>query len=243
MQLAENHFQVKLPIEYIELLKQQNGGSLIYNALPIAFNRYEDDDHLEIDHFLGIKKDKGILETDYYVQEWGINRQKIILISGDGHSWFALDYNNKEVPSVIYIETDEDKITDIYPTFQAMLDHLYLHEWDDDGEFSSIEEGRRLIQSKDIEDIYQGISIFCSYFFDNSIQEEFYGYLKKLFKSENDDVKHEAVGALWRTVEMYEGNVEHIKLLINDLKNDKSPIIQDFLQDIMLMYEISRHQE
>jgi len=128
IQFAEEHFQVKLPKAYVDLLKLQNGGSLIFNALPIAFNRWDNDDYIETDHLFGIKKGEGILQTDYFVKEWGINRKNIILICGDGHSWIALDYNSREEPSVIYIETDEERITEIYPTFQAMLESLYLHE-------------------------------------------------------------------------------------------------------------------
>ena len=33
---AEDYFGVKLPDDYIKLLKKQNGGTLKYNALPVA---------------------------------------------------------------------------------------------------------------------------------------------------------------------------------------------------------------
>ncbi len=44
IQLAEVYFGVKLPDDYIKLLKIQNGGTLICNALPIALNRWDGDD-------------------------------------------------------------------------------------------------------------------------------------------------------------------------------------------------------
>ncbi|MFP7473718.1 SMI1/KNR4 family protein [Niallia taxi] len=55
--LSEEQFGVKLPDDYLKLLKKQNGGTLIYNALPIAINRWDGDDFLEIDNLRGIKRD------------------------------------------------------------------------------------------------------------------------------------------------------------------------------------------
>ncbi|WP_303982086.1 SMI1/KNR4 family protein [Niallia circulans] len=38
IELAEKHFQVKLPKAYMEIQKKKNGGELRYNALPISLN-------------------------------------------------------------------------------------------------------------------------------------------------------------------------------------------------------------
>ena len=236
--LAEDYFGVKLPADYIKLLKKQNGGTLIYNALPLALNRWDGDDYLEIDNLRGIKKDKGIMETDYFKQEWGIRKSNIILISGDGHSWFALDYNHGEEPKVIYIETDSERITQIYDTFQEFINHLYVHEHDEEEglrttPLPTIEDARKLINSTEEDDIIEGFDIFNSFIYDESIHEEYFGYVMNLIKSGNEDLKDYAAEAVWRVVTaQYVIDKSLIQKVIVELKNDKDPTIQYFLEEI-----------
>lgn len=239
IQLAEAHFGVKLPDDYIKLLKIQNGGTLICNALPIALNRWDGDDYLEIDNLRGINKDNGIMETEYFKQEWGISKRNIILISGDGHSWFALDYNHGADPKVIYIETDSERITQIYDTFQEFINHLYIHEHKEEEEglrttpLPTIEDARTLIKSSDMEDIIDGIETFNSFIYDKSIHEEFFGYLFNFIKSGNEDLKDYAAEAVWRAVTAhYVLDKSLIQKVIVELKNDNDSTIQYFLEEI-----------
>ncbi|MEK4671399.1 SMI1/KNR4 family protein [Niallia sp. FSL R7-0271] len=238
IQLAEDYFGVKLPDDYIKLLKKQNGGTLIYNALPIAFNRWDGDDFLEIDNLRGIKKDKGIMQTDYFKQEWGISKSNIILISGDGHTWIALDYNHGDNPKVIYIESDEDKITPIYNSFKEMLDHLYIHEHEEEEDLittppPTVEDARKLINSKDMDDIINGIETFNSLIDDKSIHEEYFGYLLNFIKSGNENLKDRAAEAVWRVVTaQFVLDKSLIQKVIDELKNDNDPSIQMILEEI-----------
>ena len=62
------------------------------------------------------------------MKEWQINRKNIILLSGDGHEWVALDYNGAVIPKIILIQTDEEKIIELYDSFEGMVENLYLHE-------------------------------------------------------------------------------------------------------------------
>lgn len=69
-------------------------------ALPTSWA----DDHVHVDHLFGIGmgKEKGILESEYLIQEWDLPKN-VVLISGDGHSWIALDYrNSKAEPSAAF---------------------------------------------------------------------------------------------------------------------------------------------
>ena len=238
IQLAEDYFGVKLPDVYIKLLKKQNGGTLTYNAIPVALNRWDGDDYLEIDNLCGIKKDKGIMETDYFKQEWGISKRNIILISGDGHSWFALDYNHGEEPKVIYIETDTERITQIYDTFQEFINHLFIHEHhDEEGlrttQLPTIEDARKLINSTEEDDIIDGIHLFNSFIYDKSIHKEYFGYVLNLINSGNEDLKYYVAEAVWRVVTAQYAIDKHlIQKVIVELKNDNDPTIQYFLEEI-----------
>lgn len=238
IQFAEVYFGVKLPDDYIKLLKIQNGGTLIYNALPIALNRWDGDDYIEIDNLRGINKDNGIMETDYFKQEWGISKSNIILISGDGHTWIALDYNLGADPKVIYIETDTERITQIYDTFQEFINHLYIHEHgEEEGlrttPLPTIEDARTLINSSDMEDILDGIETFNSFIYDKSFHEEYFGYLLNFIKSGNEDLKDCAAEAVWRAVTAhYVLDKSLIQKVIVELKNDNDPTIQYFLEEI-----------
>ena len=61
---AERMLQVKLPKSYLNLLKQQNGGTIIYNAFPtnVPTSCAEEHIHIHIDHILGVSEEDGITE-------------------------------------------------------------------------------------------------------------------------------------------------------------------------------------
>ncbi|WP_129688971.1 SMI1/KNR4 family protein [Gottfriedia acidiceleris] len=121
---AEEKFNIKLPNKYIEILKQQNGGVIKFDSFPTEIPTSWADDHINVDHILGIGEETGILESEYLIKEWGLPRN-IVLISGDGHSWIALDYRKTKVdPPVIYIDLDEDQIIKIAPKFEVFLKGL-----------------------------------------------------------------------------------------------------------------------
>lgn len=127
---AEKLFGVKLPEEYINILKQQNGGEIIYDAFPTSFPTSWDDTSGYIDHILGIGEE-GILETPYYIKEWEMPNN-IILFSGDGHAWLAFDYRNTtENPAVIYIDNDSNQVLKVANSFKEFLDSLYIDESED----------------------------------------------------------------------------------------------------------------
>mgnify|MGYP003418666911 FL=1 len=127
---AEKQPGVKLPISYIELCKIQNGGYIIYDAFPTSVPTGWADDHIRVDHIIGIEKD-GILSNDYYIKEWELPKD-ILLICGDGHTWTAMDYRQtKEDPPIIYIDLeygDDIFILELAPNFEAFLDGLFNYQ-------------------------------------------------------------------------------------------------------------------
>lgn len=241
IELAEKHFHVKLPKVYIELLRKKNGGELLYNALPISLNRWEGDDYILIEHLLGIKEKEGIMETDYYVKEWEINRKNIILLSGDGHEWLALDYKEEENPKIIFIQTDEEKIIELYPSFEEMLDNLYLHEeieeeLQEDYEGPEVitytlEEARKLLSSEESIDVITGIETFNTMLNDEKTLAEQLDNILKLLKHPNQEVVN-AVGntAWWVIISGYNLNEEFISNLKEEFKKSDNQMFKSCLE-------------
>lgn len=125
---AEKKLKVKLPYSYINILKQQNGGYIKFNAHPSAVPTSWADDHVNVDHIKGIGEENGILESSYLIEEWGLP-QNIVLFSGDGHSWVAFDYRKtKEEPPVIYIDVESEQIIELAPNFNTFLTGLYIED-------------------------------------------------------------------------------------------------------------------
>lgn len=127
VQEAETKLGVKLPSAYIELCKIQNGGYITYDSYPTSVPTGWADDHISVDYIRGIEEE-GILSNDYYIEEWELPKD-IILICGDGHTWTAMDYRQtKEDPSIIYIDLeygDKIFILEIAPNFKTFLDGLF----------------------------------------------------------------------------------------------------------------------
>lgn len=127
---AEELLNIKLPNSYINILKQQNGGYIKFNAYPTNIPNSWAEDHVNVEHIIGIGlgMDKGILQSEYLIQEWELPNN-VVLISGDGHSWIALDYRIKMTePPVIFIDTEEEKIIELAPNFEAFLNGLTVWE-------------------------------------------------------------------------------------------------------------------
>ncbi|WP_077736488.1 SMI1/KNR4 family protein [Bacillus sonorensis] len=128
---AEKKLGVILPKEYKELILQQNGGYINYNAFPTDRPTSWAKDHIEFDYLLGLGKKEGILESQYLIKEWGLP-DNLILIHGDGHTWVALDYRDtKENPSVHYFDLELEEDFKLANSFGEFLSKLYTDESDD----------------------------------------------------------------------------------------------------------------
>lgn len=233
---AEKHFRVKLPKTYIDTLREKNGGNLLYNALPISLNRWEGDNYLLIEHLLGIKENEGIMMTDYYVKEWQIKRKNIILLSGDGHEWLALDYNHSVNPKVIYIDTEEDKIIELYSSFDEMVDNLFIQEENENDQVGegaiiiTLEEARKLVRSNDISEIKNGLDAFEHYIYEDNILAEHQDDIIRLLKHDEEDVVEYAAQKAWSAITMgYNVKREFINYVISDFEKRQDQIFKTFL--------------
>lgn len=132
---AEEVLNVKLPESYINLLKEQNGGTLRLDVHPTSKPNSWADDHVNVSGLYGISFDENessILESHYLIREWEMP-ENIILLSGDGHTWIALDYRNvAENPPVIFIDNEFEEIIELAPNFERFLQNLTTYEYDEE---------------------------------------------------------------------------------------------------------------
>lgn len=124
---AETHFGIKLPPEYIDLIRLQNGGYTQGFAFPTAVPTTWAEDHVPFDEMAGIVFGdvpmQSIMATDYMTEEWGLHPRQILL-AGDGHTWISLDYRDGPSPKVTWIDVECDEelvLADSFAQFYAGL--------------------------------------------------------------------------------------------------------------------------
>ncbi|MDA1760470.1 SMI1/KNR4 family protein [Bacillus cereus] len=132
---AEEVLNVKLPESYINLLKEQNGGTLLLDTHPTSKPNSWADDHVNVSGLYGIsfnENESSILENRYLIREWEMP-ENIVLLSDDGHTWIALDYRNvAENPPVIFIDNEFEEIIELAPNFESFLQNLTTYEYDEE---------------------------------------------------------------------------------------------------------------
>jgi hypothetical protein len=128
---AERVLGVRLPGALLDLLRVQNGGTVAPGR-----RRYPTDtptswaaDHVPFAELMGIGRAAGtpsLLDTPYLVREWGLPAA-VVLLSGTGHFWIALDYRAREPraePSVTWFDTEMGTELALAPDFRAFVDRL-----------------------------------------------------------------------------------------------------------------------
>jgi hypothetical protein len=129
VEYAENQLGVKLPFEYIELLRVQNGGYTQGFGYPMKQRTTWAEDHVPLNELAGIVTDpkhetaQNLLDTAYMTDEWGLPPRQVLLC-GDGHWWITLDYRNSNSPSVAWIDVECGEDIQIAPSFSAFLNGL-----------------------------------------------------------------------------------------------------------------------
>jgi hypothetical protein len=124
LKAKEVEFGVRLPDEYVALLRLQNGGvvSKDLRAFPTA------GDYVVFGDMMGIGPDfMTIRDSSYLEEEEGITGQ-VVLLTGDGHWWIALDYRESEEPSVAWLDVELGKEARLAPSFRAFVEGLVPEE-------------------------------------------------------------------------------------------------------------------
>lgn len=130
---AEKSLGVRLPVGYIELLSERNGGVLRRRCCPTEFATSWADDHFEIQALLGIGGEQGIdslsgLGSADRIAEWEYPKVGVVIFDmpSGGHDTVMLDYtqsDQNEEPAVVYVDEDRipKRVADSFNEFIAKL--------------------------------------------------------------------------------------------------------------------------
>lgn len=125
---AEEKLGVTLPDTYKRLILEQNGGYILHNAFPTTHPNSWAEDHIPFNHLLGIAEDEGILDSAYLIKEWELP-EGLVLISGEGHTWVAMDYRKtKEHPPIHYFDLEMEDDFKLADSFDQFIEGLYTAE-------------------------------------------------------------------------------------------------------------------
>ena len=126
---AQEALGVQLPATYLAFLRIQNGG---YTANTFQAHRAPEPtswapDHVPFDSMFGIgENNEGILQTPDLLREWEMP-DGLILLTGDGHRWIALDYRATGPagpPSVVWYDNEVGEDIQLAPDFKIFVEGL-----------------------------------------------------------------------------------------------------------------------
>ena len=125
-----------LPEDLVRLLQIQNGGHVQddVRAHPSPEPTSWATTWVPFDQCFGIGPDGlSLLDAPHLLREWGLP-EELVLLSGDGHAWIALDYRSTSAgqPSVIFIDADSGQEVRLAPSFRAFVDGLMPPPADDE---------------------------------------------------------------------------------------------------------------
>ncbi|MCU7741519.1 SMI1/KNR4 family protein [Priestia megaterium] len=240
---AEFFFNVSLPKEYLNLLALQNGGEINYNSHPSPIATSWAETHINISFIMGIGKENGILETPYYLKEWGIP-EGFILFSGEGHAWLAFDYrHSKSNPPIVYIDNEMNQIIKIADSFGLFLSKLYIEDT-----FSNEEELNdnlewhytktdleRLMLTNDIDQLKSALSYITQEIVDFSEDPMDIKWLAEKFldlsSHSNENVRIEVANLVWNFfMDVCESEI--LKQLMSKFEHDSDSDVRAYVEDI-----------
>ncbi|WP_225803720.1 SMI1/KNR4 family protein [Streptomyces sp. NK15101] len=136
---AEQRLGVRLPVPLLDLLRVRDGGVVAesWDAYPTDVPTSWSDDHVPFDVLMGIDPDDGlsVLDSAHLIEEWGLP-SPLVLLSGDGHTWIALDYRTCGAdgePSVTWFDADAATEVPLAGDFRTFVEGLTSAASFDDG--------------------------------------------------------------------------------------------------------------
>jgi len=117
----------KLPTDFLQLLKIANGGIVkdAHQAFPVEFSIESGDQFIAVEEIMGANEE-GLMLSDYFIGEWELP-EELVLFSGSGHAWVGFNYENREIPNVVYVEPDDgdgNKFHVLADTFDELISKL-----------------------------------------------------------------------------------------------------------------------
>lgn len=137
---VEARLGVKLPDDYLEAIRIQNGGGVEPRDLPILWNGQ--DDIALVDSIAGVGLSDGLIQSKTLLTEWGVADDRLVAFAGDGHFFLAFDYRESATPKIAYIDTDSEQIDVLFDSFRAFTEALTTVEFEP---FTGLAEGEALI--------------------------------------------------------------------------------------------------
>lgn len=238
----ERNLQKKIPKSYKDIIYEQNGGFIQYNFVKVKSS--SDKNKLEINHIYGLGKG-GILDSEYLIREWNLPTE-ILIFSGDGNSFFALDYRkNLLSPTIIYLETEGEEIIEVADNFKEFLDNLFTEEFLPDLE----EDYSSDMSVQEAENIFFGINgilieetLLNFQYHEN--KDWYFNILLTLSSHKDLIVRQAVISILTTNIEMYLGDSERylhdiLKEIIDNLILDKDLYIRTEAQELKRRVEES----
>ncbi|WP_214844590.1 SMI1/KNR4 family protein [Exiguobacterium sp. s150] len=161
---VEARLGVKLPDDYLEAIRIQNGGGVEPRDLPIVWNGQ--DDIALVDSIAGVGLSDGLIQSKALLTEWGVEDERLIAFAGDGHFFLAFDYRESATPKIAYIDTDTEKIDVLFDSFRQFTEALTTVEFEPftglaDGE-AFIDYARRQLYSTDKSEKAKGANTWAN---------------------------------------------------------------------------------
>jgi hypothetical protein len=138
---AEQRLGVRLPEALLALLRVRDGGVVAdaWDAYPTDVPTSWSDDHVPFDVLMGIGENDdrlSMLDSAYLIEEWGLP-SPLVLLSGDGHTWIALDYRTCGAdgePSVTWFDVEDESEVPLAGDFRTFVEGLTASTAFDDGQ-------------------------------------------------------------------------------------------------------------
>jgi hypothetical protein len=131
----EQELGYKLPLSYVELMKNQNGGIPKNCSFPTEERTSWAEDHIAVTGILGIGREKtyslcGEASSQFMIDEWGYPDIGIYFADcpSAGHDMICLDYRKSGKtgePQVVHVDQESDyKITFLALNFEEFVKGL-----------------------------------------------------------------------------------------------------------------------
>ena len=192
----QNELNVQFPKIYIEKLKEQNGGQVVFNAISVDFeNTWSEPDsmlHLPFYAMESLTYDtynsyKGILP------EWDIHGKNMIFAESEGIYWYYFNFSDdSNNPSIWCLDISDISNHFVAHSFDELLTKLYVQESEpldlDDvfAGFPTMEEIYETIKGNDEDAILEAYSYWMT------LRQDIKGLVLELFEkikqSKNEDM-------------------------------------------------------
>lgn len=129
----------KLPVSYIELMSNQNGGYPKRTCFPTSRPNNWTEGHIALVGIMGIGRENsntlcGDMGSKFWMEEWGYPDIGVYFADCPtaGHQMFALDYREcgrSGEPKIVYVDQDNDYSTiELAPDFTTFINGLMDEE-------------------------------------------------------------------------------------------------------------------